>query len=126
MTRTYAEISATPLGGTPSVRDRREQQLLQPEQDLIHSPELSAQSLLPLLVLRQLSEMPQGVQPSLTADTPTSQRPFAAPPLPTGSLKYSHGDVLNRPAVRRDTDGAHWSLLVQMPCHPQAPFDVSV
>ncbi len=47
------------------VRDRREQQLVQPEQDLIHSSELSAQSLLPLLVLRQLSETPRRVQPLL-------------------------------------------------------------
>jgi len=48
------------------VRDRREQQLIQPEQDLVHSNELSAQSLAPLLVLRQLPEVPQGVQSSLT------------------------------------------------------------
>ncbi len=48
------------------VRDRREQQLLQPEQDLIHSPELSAQPILSLLVLGQLPEASQGVQSSLT------------------------------------------------------------
>ena len=48
------------------VRDRREQQLLQPEQDLIHSPELSAMSLLPVLVLRQLPEVAEGVQLLLT------------------------------------------------------------
>lgn len=43
-----------------------EQQLLQPEQDLFHSPELSAQSLFPLLVLRQLPGTPKRVQSPLT------------------------------------------------------------
>lgn len=48
------------------VRDRREQQLLQTEQNLIHSPELLAQPLLPLLVLRQLPEASQRAQSSLS------------------------------------------------------------
>jgi hypothetical protein len=40
--------------------------MLQPEQDLFHSPELSAQLFFPLLVLRQLPDTPKRVQPSLT------------------------------------------------------------
>ncbi|MFG2716372.1 RICIN domain-containing protein [Streptomyces goshikiensis] len=55
----------TSTGTHRDISDRREQQLFQPELDLFHSPELSAQALLPLLVLRQLPEPTQGVPPSL-------------------------------------------------------------
>jgi hypothetical protein len=52
------------------------------------------------------------------------KRQVIALSLPTGSLKYLCGDVLNRSAVCRDTDSARWGRLIQEPCLLQAPLDM--